>query len=195
MKRNAKGQVVSTIEGSAPKVRAKTQRWSRPASSVRVRGGFGGEGFAAAAALGGVGIGNFETAARQGVGKIHHHAADIIRTERVNEHGDTKEAGGRVVGARLVENHAVLQAGATAFFHVDAQALGGALGIGGELGFDFVGGVFRQFHHGCNAALVHGNSMPEIAARRKSRLSRAEAQRPQRKAAINLRDNSMGFSK
>jgi hypothetical protein len=37
--------------------------------------------------------------------------------------------------------------------------------------------------------------MPEIAARRKSRLSRAEAQRPQRKAAINLRDNSMGFSK
>ena len=59
----------------------------------RASGGrrLGGEGFAAAATLRGVGIGNLESAAGQRVGKINHGAAEVIGAEGVHQDGDAEE--------------------------------------------------------------------------------------------------------
>ena len=122
----------------------------------------GGEGFAAAAALRGVGIGNFETAAGQGLGEIHHGAADVIGAEGIHQDGYAEAGRGEIAVAFLVKSHAVLEAGTAALFDVNAKALAGAFGIGGEFGLNLVGGVFGEIHHGfCD--IGHAIMSPELA--------------------------------
>ena len=97
--------------------------------------------------LGGAGIGDLEAAAGQRVGKIHDGPANVVRAKGVHHDGDAKKRLRQIIGPLLVENHAVLQAGAAALLNIDAQGLGAAFGVRAQLGADFVGGVFGQRHN------------------------------------------------
>ena len=82
--------------------------------------------------MSGLGIGDFETAAGQGVGIIHHRAAEIIRAESVHPTGTPKMAF-KILGPFFIEDHAVLQARAAALFNVKAQSFAGPLGSAASL--------------------------------------------------------------
>ena len=132
----------------------------RPSGGRRL----GGEGFAAATTLRGVGVGNLETAAGQRLGKIHDGTADVIGAEGIHQDGNAEGSGGEIAVAFLVKGHAILEAGAAALFDVKAKALARAGGIGGEPGLNFMGGIFGQVHHGfCD--IGHIDNMPDSAAR------------------------------
>ncbi len=68
------------------------------------------KGFAAAATLTGLGIGNFESAAGQAVAEINNRAAQVLRAERIHQNRNPVHFRAQVVRPLLVEGHRVLHA-------------------------------------------------------------------------------------
>ena len=104
---------------------------------VPFRSGF--KTFAATTARLGVGIGDLETAARQGVGVINGRPAQMVCADRIHHHRDSAAFDGEILIPPLVENHPVLKPGAAALLDVNSQRLPGVLRLLGLEGAD----VFR----------------------------------------------------
>lgn len=79
------------------------------------------KGFAAAAALFGVRIGDFKTTARQSVAEIDLRAAKILGTESIYQYCHPALISDDVAITLLVEDHAILHAGAAALLHIHAE--------------------------------------------------------------------------